>query len=114
MQANALAFALISLAGSLVYVAVVVTLHVLPTGYDLVHNAVSDYGVGRYAPLFRLGLWAGSGAVLVLGLGVGPPPLVIRDVVFLGLVAATRIGESLFPTTVEGERLNRTGAMHYL
>ena len=118
MQANALAFALISLAGSLVYVAVVVALHVLPTGYDLVHNAVSDYGVGRYAPLFRLGLWAGSGAVLALaiglGLGVGSPPLVIRDVVFLGLVAATRIGESLFPTTVEGERLNRTGAMHYL
>jgi hypothetical protein len=89
MQANALAFALISLAGSLVYVAVVVTLHVLPTGYDLVHNAVSDYGVGRYAPLFRVGLWAGSVAVLALaiglGLGVGSPPLVIRDVVLLGL-----------------------------
>jgi hypothetical protein len=118
MEANVLTFALVSLAGSLVYVVAVVALHVLPTGYDLVHNAVSDYGVGKYAPLFRVSLWAGSIAVLTLaiglGLGVGSPPLVIRDVVFLGLVAACRIGESLFPTTVEGEKLTRTGRMHYL
>ena len=45
-------FALISLLGSLIYVAVVLALHVLPTGYDPRHNAVSDYGVGRYGPLF--------------------------------------------------------------
>jgi len=106
LEADVLTLALISLAGSLVYVVVVVALHVLPTGYNLVHNAVSDYGVGQYAPLFRVSLWAGSIAVLTLaislGLGVGSPPLVIRDVVFLGLAAAVRIGESLFPTTVEG------------
>ena len=118
MEADVLTLALISLAGSLVYVVVVVALHVLPTGYNLVHNAVSDYGVGQYAPLFRVSLWAGSIAVLTLaislGLGVGSPPLVIRDVVFLGLVAAVRIGESLFPTTVEGGKLTRTGALHYL
>lgn len=116
MQANALIFALISLAAGLTYVGVVVALHILPTGYDLVHNAVSDYGVGRYAPLFRVSLWAGSIAVLALaiGLGLGSPPLDISDLVFLGLVAACRIGESLFPTTIEGQRLTRTGAMHYL
>lgn len=118
MEASVLTFALISLAGTLVYVAVVVVLHFLPTGSDLVHNAVSDYGVGRYAPLFRVSLWAGSIAVLALaislGLGVASPPLVIRDLVFPGLVAAVRIGESLFPTTVEGEKLTRTGATHYL
>ena len=49
-----------------------------------------------------------------LALGVGSPPLVNRDLVFLGLVAVAWIGESLFPTTVEGERLTRTGALHYL
>jgi hypothetical protein len=118
VEANVLTFALISLAGSLVYVAVVVVLHFLPTGYNPVHNAVSDYGVGQYAPLFRVSLWAGSIAVLALAIGLaldpGAPPLVIRDVVFLGLVAAVRIGESLFPTTVEGEKLTRTGTMHYL
>jgi hypothetical membrane protein len=118
MEANVLTFALISLAGSLVYVVVVVALHVLPTGYDLVHNAVSDYGVGQYAPLFRVSLWAGSIAVLALAIGLtlepGAPPLVTRGLVFLGLVSAARIGESLFPTTVEGQKLTRTGAMHYL
>ena len=118
METNALVFALISLAGSLVYVGVVVALEFLPTGYDMVHDAVSDYGVGQYAPLFRVSLWAGSIAVLALAIGLalepGAPPLLTRDLVFLGLVAAARIGESLFPTTVEGQKLTRTGAMHYL
>jgi Protein of unknown function (DUF998) len=93
-------------------------LHFLPTGYSPVHNAVSDYGAGSYSSLFRISLWSGSIAVLVLtvglALGVGSPPLVNRDLVFLGLVAVAWIGESLFPTTVEGERLTRTGALHYL
>ncbi len=118
MEANVLPFALISLLGSAVYVAVVLALHVLPTGYDPRHNAVSDYGVGKYAPLFRVSLWAGSIAVLTLlaglALGVGSPPLVSRDLAFLGLVAVSRLGESLFPTNVEGERLTRTGGLHYL
>jgi hypothetical membrane protein len=118
LETNALVFALISAVGSVVYVVVVVALHFLPTGYDLVHNAVSDYGVGQYATLFRVSLWAGSIAVLALAIGLaldpGAPPLLTRDLVFLGLVAAFRVGESLFPTTVEGQKLTRTGAMHYL
>ncbi len=93
-------------------------MHFLPTGYSPVHNAVSDYGAGSYSSLFRISLWSGSIAVLALAvglaLGVGSPPLVNWDLVFLGLVAVARIGESLFPTTVEGERLTRTGALHYL
>jgi hypothetical protein len=118
VDTGALIFALISLAGSVVYVIVVAALHVLPTGYNPVHNAVSDYGVGRYAPLFRVSLWAGSVAVAALpiglSLGVGAPPLASSDLVFLGLVAVSRVGESLFPTTVEGERLTRAGALHYV
>ena len=67
---NVLIFALISLLGSLVYVAVVAALHVLPTGYKPARNAVSDYGVGQYAPLFRVSLWAGSRAVAALPVGL--------------------------------------------
>jgi hypothetical membrane protein len=63
VEANVLIFALLSLLGSLVYIAVVAALHVLPTGYNPARNAVSDYGVGQYAPLFRVSLWAGSIAV---------------------------------------------------
>jgi hypothetical membrane protein len=118
LKADVLILALISVLGSLVYIGVVVALHFLPTGYDLVHNAVSDYGVGQYAPLFRVSLWAGSIAVLALAIGLaiepGAPPLLVRGLVFLGLVSACRVGESLFPTTVEGEKLTRTGAMHYV
>lgn len=68
--------------------------------------------------MFRVSLWAGSIAVLALAIGLtlepGAPPLLTRGLVFLGLVSACRIGESLFLTTVEGEKLTRTGAMHYL
>jgi hypothetical membrane protein len=46
VEANVLIFALLSLLGSLVYIAVVAALHVLPTGYNPARNAVSDYGVG--------------------------------------------------------------------
>lgn len=42
MRADVLVLALISVVGSLVYVGVVLALHFLPTGYNLVHNAVSD------------------------------------------------------------------------
>ena len=118
MRADVLVLALISVVGSPVYVGVVLALHFVPTGYDLVHNAVSDYGVGQYAPLFRVSLWAGSIAVLALAIGLtlepGAPPLLTLGLMFLGLVSACRIGESLFPITVEGEKLTRTGAMHHL
>src|SRR5690242_9407934 len=52
--------------GGLIYVGVIVVLHFLPTGYSPVHNAVSDYGAGRYSSLIRISLWSGSIAVLAL------------------------------------------------
>jgi hypothetical protein len=114
----AFALAVLSAIACLTYLAVVAALHVLPTGYDPARHAVSDYGVGTYASLFRVGLWAGSIGVLALAVGlavgVGSPPLAISGPVYLGLVSACRIGESLFPTDVEGERLTRTGVLHYV
>ena len=52
---------------------------------------------------------------LAIGLALDPgaPPLLTRGMVFLGLVSACRVGESLFPTTAEGQKLTRTGALHY-
>jgi hypothetical protein len=51
---------------------------------------------------------------LALAIGVGAPPLGSRDLIFLGLVAVTRIAMSLFPTDIEGQRLTRTGILHYV
>jgi hypothetical protein len=99
-------------------VGVILTLHVLSTGYSPVHDAVSYYRVGRYASLFRVGLWSGSISALALtaglAVGAGRLPLAGRDLVFLGLAAVSRIGESLFTTTLEGRRLSRSGALHYV
>jgi hypothetical protein len=100
------------------YLALFLAWHLLPTGYDPIRNSVSDYGVGRYGYLFRIGLWVSSTGVLALAVallrGVGFPPLAGRDLVYLLLVPVTRIGMTLFPTSLEGRRLGRTGVAHYL
>lgn len=110
--------AVTSLVATLAYLACFVALHVLPTGCDPVRHAVSDYAVGRYAGVFRGALYASSAGVLALAfalvLGVGSPPVGSRDLVYLLLVPLSRIGMSLFPTSLEGERLTRTGAVHYV
>jgi hypothetical protein len=46
------------------------TLHFLPTGYNPIRHAVSDYAVGRYGPLFRIGLWSSSIGMLTLAVGL--------------------------------------------
>lgn len=112
------ALALVSFAGTLAYLVMFVALHLLPSGYDPVHHAVSDYGQGRLAPLFRAALWASAVGVLLLAAalfaGVGAPPLAARDLVLLAAAALTRVGMSVFPTDLEGQRLTPTGALHYL
>jgi hypothetical protein len=40
--------------------AALIVLHVLPTGYDPIRDAVSDYGVGPYRPWFWLQAVAGG------------------------------------------------------
>jgi hypothetical protein len=113
-----LILALVSLAAILGYLAILAALHVLPSGYDPIRHAVSDYAVGRYGHLFRIGLRVSSVGVLALAFGliagVGSPPLAARDLVFLMLVPVARVGMTLLPTDLEGEPLTRTGVAHYV
>ena len=113
-----LVLALISLTATLTYLVIFTSWHVLPTGYNPIHHAVSDYAVGKYGYLFRIGLWASSLAVLTLAFalmeGVGTPPLAGRDLAYLLLIPVTRIGMTLFPTDLEGQPLSRTGILHYV
>ena len=108
----------ISLFATAAYLVIFVALHLLSTGYSPVRHAVSDYGVGRSAPLFRIGLYASSVGVLALAFalmrGVGSPPLATRDLMYLMLIPVARVGMSLVPTNLEGERLTRTGLLHYV
>jgi hypothetical protein len=114
----ALPFALVSLLASLIYLVIFFALHILPTGYHPVRNAVSDYAVGNFGPLFRVALWSSSIGVVTLAIGlatgVGMPPLAERDIIFLVLIAVARVAMSLFPTDIEGKRLTFIGLLHYV
>ncbi len=109
--------AVTSLVATVTYLAIMAVLHVLPTGYDPVRHAVSDYGVGRYRSLFTVALYVSSIGVLTLAFallrGVGSPPLPTRDLVYLLLIPLARIGMTLFPTSLEGQRISGTGLLHY-
>lgn len=110
--------AAVSLLATLSYLGVFVVLHLLPTGYSPVRHAVSDYAVGKYGPLFRAGLYASSLGVLALAfaliVGVGSPTLATRDLIYLLLIPVTRVGMTLFPTNLEGQRTTATGLIHYV
>jgi hypothetical protein len=109
--------AVTSLVATVGYLVMMAVLHVLPTGYRPIRHAVSDYGVGRYRSLFTVALYVSSVGVLALAFallrGVGSPPLATRDVAYLLLIPLTRIGMTLFPTSLEGQRTSRTGLIHY-
>jgi hypothetical membrane protein len=74
--------------GCLVY------LHLAPTGYSPVRNAVSEYGIGAYSAWYRAQVRCAAVAAVFLALALRHP----RGVVVLLLVlAAARFGISLFP-----------------
>lgn len=114
----ALLLAVLAVLGMGGYLCVFVALHALPTGYHPVRHAVSDYGVGRYARLFRWAAVASSVGILALAAGLalepGTPTVTVLQLVFLFLIPVTRVGMLKFPTDLEGQRLTRSGRLHYL
>ncbi|MGO8861681.1 MAG: DUF998 domain-containing protein [Acidimicrobiales bacterium] len=54
-----------------VQAAALIILHFLPTGYDPVRDAVSDYGVGPFRAWFWLQVLSGGVACLLLGIALG-------------------------------------------
>jgi Protein of unknown function (DUF998) len=98
-------------------IACLVYLHVSPTGYSPLRNAVSEYGVGAYADWYRVqAACAGTAAILLAGAlakGVHPTP---RRVISLLLVfAVARIAIGNFPADLIGAKeRTRTGGIHAL
>lgn len=113
-----LVFAVLSLAGTVSYLSLFVSWHVLPTGYDPIRHAVDDYAVGRCATTLRIGLWASSVGVLALAIGlwvnVKSPSITGKGLVFLFLEPVSRVAMTLFLTDLEGRRRTRKGLLHYL
>lgn len=111
----------LSLLGSLAYLGdlgIVIALHFLPTGYNPVQHAVSDYAIGKYHRLFRVRLWLNALGSLALAaalwIGLGTPPLSGTGLVLLALLAPVRVAITLFPTDIEGKPRTRAGIVHYL
>jgi hypothetical protein len=67
--------------------------------------------------LFTFALYVSSVGVLALALalirGPGSPPLATRDLAYLLFIPLARIGMTLFPTSLEGQRISRAGVLHY-
>ena len=64
------AFSIVAALATAVQAVALIMLHLLPTGYNPVRDAVSDYGVGRYRGWFWLQAVAGGVGCLALGIAL--------------------------------------------
>src|SRR3954454_23110761 len=101
---------------TLVCAAVLVRVHLLPTGYNPISNAVSDYGVGEYRRYYRWQTAALAYTALVLGAAIArtthPVPQLI--VFLLMTFAAARLLIPSPPTDLDRRRPTPRGRIHIL
>jgi hypothetical protein len=108
-------FSVIALVAVSAQLSILVALHVLPTKYDPVHDAISDYGVGDYRRYFWAQLVAGASACIAVAVALtGLHPYVPTLVVVLLLAnAAARLVMPAFPTDQSGNRFETVrGTIH--
>ena len=111
------AFSAIALIAASAQLAILVALHVLPTKYDPVRDAISDYGIGDYRRYFWAQLVAGAVACICIAVALtGLHPYVPTLVVVLLLAnAAARLLMPAFPTDQSGNRFETVkGTIHML
>lgn len=90
-------------------------LHLLPTGYDPVRDAVSDYAIGPYRAGFWVFTTAGgiSGLALAIALASSDPSKPTLAIAMLLLSAGARFLIPWFPTDQEGDRFQTLkGTIH--
>jgi hypothetical protein len=82
----------------------------VPTGYTPLRNAVSEYGVGRFAWGYRAQVLFAAAAAVSLG-----AELHGRERKLLYVFAAARAAIAAYPTDrLDGGALTRTGSIHLL
>ena len=92
-------------------------LHILPTGYKPIRDAVSDYAIGRYRGLFWTFTTGGavSGLALAIALARSHPAKPTLTVAMLLLSAAARVLVPIFPTDQAGSRVQTPkGTIHMI
>jgi hypothetical membrane protein len=102
-------------AGSAICLASILILHLLPTGYDPMRNAVSDYGVGKYRVWHRTAVLslAVSGLAMAIASSGTVKPESNLVVGLLVIFAVARAAIPFFPTDIEGQPLTTRGRVHW-
>lgn len=94
-----------------------VSLHILPTGYNPGTDAVSDYGIGRYRGVFWSQAVAGAiaGFALAIALADATPSVPGLVIVMLVISGIARVLIPGFPTDQNGSRFQTArGTIHML
>jgi hypothetical membrane protein len=93
----------------------VLILHLLPTGYNPMKNAVSDYGVGKYRVWHRIAVisLAVSGFAMAIASSGTIKPESNLVIGLLVVFAVARAAIPLFPTDIEGQELTARGRIHW-
>ena len=108
------AFSIVAALATAVQAGALIMLHLLPTGYNPVRDAVSDYGVGRYRGWFWLQAVAGGVGCLALGIALAQlhPFTPTQVVVALIVTAAARFLLPFFATDQQGSRFQTLTRHH--
>jgi hypothetical protein len=111
------AFSIAAAIAAAVQTVALIALHILPTGYNPVSEAISDYGIGRYRAWFWTQAMAGGLAKLTLALALAEatPSVPTLVVVMLLTSAAASFLIPAFPTDQHGSRFQtRSGTVHMI
>lgn len=112
------AFSVVAALATAVQAVALIMLHLLPTGYNPVRYAVSDYGVGRYRGWFWLQAVAGGVGCLALGIALAQlHPFTPTQVVVVALIvtAGARFLLPFFATDQPGSRFRTLhGTIHMI
>jgi Protein of unknown function (DUF998) len=111
------AFSIVAALATAVQAVALVMLHLLPTGYSPVRDAVSDYGVGPYRGWFWLQAVAGGVGCLTLAIALVQlhPFTPTQAVIALIAAGAARFLVPLFATDQQGNRFQTLhGTVHMI
>lgn len=108
------ALALLAGVATLACLSALVWVHLRPTGYDPLRDAVSNYGVGPSSAFYRAQTAAMALAAIftaaALAKAIDPAPT--RAIVLLLVFAAARLAIPWFPTDLDRTQRTRTGLIH--
>lgn len=109
------AFAAACLTATIAWALVLVGVHLRPTGYDPLRNAVSDYGVGEHRRWYRaqtaLAALAAVFLLVALASGSDAPWWLLA---LLAAFAVARFAIPSFPTDLDRTHPTGTGRVHLL